>query len=279
MARSFNPAKKSLGQHFLKDASILSKIIDTADLSETDHVLEVGPGKGALTKRLLQKSASVTAIELDKDLINGPLTELFGDPNFNLIEGDARGVNLEEIFAESAQFKLVANLPYNAGTNILRKLLFSKIYPTFTVVMLQREVARNITADSGNLNILGVLFQTYYKTHYHFNVQPRSFSPQPKVVSGVISLKRSCTSLLPHSSASDFFTFLTNGFAAPRKQLHNSLSQGLGISIQRVKDICYQLGLNTESRPSYIEVKEWVSLYGAFSESGHIEAFNKNTHQ
>ena len=279
MARSFNPAKKSLGQHFLKDASILSKIIDTADLSETDHVLEVGPGKGALTKRLLQKSASVTAIELDKDLINGPLTELFGNPNFNLIEGDARGVNLEEIFAESAQFKLVANLPYNAGTNILRKLLFSKMYPTFTVVMLQREVARNITADSGNLNILGVLFQTYYKTHYHFNVQPRSFSPQPKVVSGVISLKRSCTSLLPHSSASDFFTFLTNGFAAPRKQLHNSLSQGLGITIQTVKDICYQLGLNTELRPADIEVKEWVSLYEAFSESGHIGAFNKNTQQ
>ena len=87
MARSFNPAKKSLGQHFLKDATILTKIIDVADLSETDQVLEIGPGRGALTKRLLQKSARVTAIELDKDLIVGPLNELFGDPNFQLIEG------------------------------------------------------------------------------------------------------------------------------------------------------------------------------------------------
>jgi len=277
MARSFNPAKKALGQHFLKDSTILNKIIDAADLSETEHVLEIGPGKGALTKRLLQKSASVTAIELDKDLINGPLNDLFGDPNFHLIEGDAREVNIEEIFSESPHFKLVANLPYNAGTNILRKLLFSKMSPTFTVVMLQREVARNITADSGNLNILGVLFQTYYETHYHFNVQPRSFSPQPKVVSGVISLKRNCRSLLPHSSASNFFTFLTNGFAAPRKQLHNSLSQGLGISVDRVKEVCSPLGLNTELRPAYIEVKEWVSLYRAVSKSGHIETLNKNT--
>jgi len=277
MDLSFNPAKKSLGQHFLKDATILTKIIDVADLSETDQVLEIGPGRGALTKRLLQKSARVTAIELDKDLIDGPLNELFGDPNFQLIEGDAREVNIEEVFSESPRFKLVANLPYNAGTNILRKLLFSKMSPTFTVVMLQREVARNITADSGHLNILGVLFQTYYTTRYHFNVQPRSFSPQPKVVSGVISLKRNCTPLLPPSSAGDFFKFLTTGFSAPRKQLHNSLSLGLGISIQRVKDICYQLDLDTELRPSYIEVNEWVSLYEAFSESGHMGAINKNT--
>ena len=104
MARSFNPAKKSLGQHFLKDATILTKIIDVADLSETDQVLEIGPGRGALTKRLLQKSARVTAIELDKDLIVGPLNELFGDPNFQLIEGDAREVNIEEVFPESVSY-------------------------------------------------------------------------------------------------------------------------------------------------------------------------------
>jgi len=274
MARSFKPAKKSLGQHFLNDITILNKIIDAADLVETDQVLEIGPGKGALTKLLLQKSINVTAIELDKDLISGPLANLSGNPNFNLIEGDARQVNIEELFSKSSQFKLVANLPYNAGTNILRKLLFSNMYPKFSVVMLQREVARNITAESGNLNILGVLFQTYYTARYHFNVQPRSFSPQPKVVSGVISLNRRSTPLLPDASANDFFIFLTNGFAAPRKQLHNSLLQGLGIDIQIVKDICHQSGLNTELRPASIDVNEWVSLFNAFRNSGHIRTLN-----
>ena len=271
MARPVKTAKKSLGQHFLNDASVLNKIVDTADLIETDYVLEIGPGKGALTKRLLQKSVSVTAIELDSDLVNGPLSDFADNPNFNLIEGDARTVNLEETFSKSSQFKLVANLPYNAGTNILRKILFSNIYPEFSVVMLQKEVARNITANSGKLNILGVLFQTYYKTHYHFNVQPRSFSPQPKVVSGVISLKRKCISLLPDSSADKFFVFLTKGFAAPRKQLHNSLSQGFGTDIQIVKDICSPLGINTEMRPAAITIEQWASLFCAFAKIKHVK--------
>ena len=104
MARSVKPAKKSLGQHFLNDASVLNKIVDTADLIETDYVLEIGPGKGALTKRLLQKSVRVTAIELDSDLVNGPLSDFADNPNFNLIEGDARTVNLEETFSKSSQF-------------------------------------------------------------------------------------------------------------------------------------------------------------------------------
>lgn len=277
MPRSFNPAKKSLGQHFLKDVTILNRIIDVADIKDTDHVLEIGPGKGALTKRLLEKSLDVTAIELDKDLIAGPLNTLTENPNFNLIEGDAREVNLEDIFSDSVHFKVVANLPYNAGTNILRRLLFSNMYPTCTVVMLQKEVARNITADSGRLSILGVLFQSFYKTRYHFNVQPRSFSPQPKVVSGVISLKRRCIPYLPDTSAEFFFEFLTNGFTAPRKQLHNSLSQGLGISIQKVKHICYQLDLDTELRPASIKVKEWVSLFHAFTHGDYIAPLNQTT--
>ncbi|MDC0035165.1 16S rRNA (adenine(1518)-N(6)/adenine(1519)-N(6))-dimethyltransferase RsmA [Chloroflexi bacterium] len=277
MARSFTPAKKSLGQHFLNDVRILNRIIEVSELSPTDLVLEIGPGKGALTKRLLQKSSHVTAIELDKDLIDGPLHALAGDPNLDIIEGDAREVNIHEIFSKSSQFKLVANLPYNAGTNILRRLLFSDRYPKLAVVMLQREVARNITADSGSQNILGVLFQAYYETRYHFNVQPRSFSPKPKVVSGVISLKRKSVPLLPDSSSGTFFTFLTNGFAAPRKQFHNSLSQGLGITIKEVKNICYQLGLNTELRPASIEVREWVSLFEAFIQSEHIGNHNQNT--
>lgn len=271
MARSWSPAKKSLGQHFLNDIKILNRIVDAADLSVTDEVLEIGPGKGALTKRLIQKSCHVTAIELDKDLIRGPLKELAEKSHLNLIEGDAREININKIFPESSEYKLVANLPYNSGTNILRKLLFSNKFPTLTVVMLQREVARNITAAPGDLNILGVLFQTYYETRYNFNVQPRSFSPQPKVVSGVISLKRKNEPLLPDSVSEKFFIFLTKGFTAPRKQFHNSISQGFGITTQEVKDTCDQLDLDTELRPASIKVGEWVSLFYAFIENGHIE--------
>ena len=264
MAHSINPAKKSLGQHFLHDGTVLRKIVAAAKVNENDHILEIGPGKGHLTKRLLLEGCFVTAIELDHDLIIGPLKDIASNPKLEIVEGDARKVDLRNFIASTTRYKLVANLPYNAGTNILRNILLSDLPPQLSVVMLQKEVARNITATQGKSNILSSFFQAYYHTNFHFNVQPRSFSPQPKVVSGVISLERKESPLLPKCLQHDYFMFLTCGFAAPRKQLHNSLSQGLRISIPEVKDVSSQLGLNSELRPAALSVEEWVAVFKKF---------------
>ena len=264
MAHLINSAKKSLGQHFLHDGNVLRKIVNAAKVDENDHILEIGPGKGHLTKKLLLKGCSVTAIELDHDLVIGPLTDIASNPKLEIVEGDARTVDLKNYIANTTQFKLVANLPYNAGTNILRSMLLSDVPPQLSVVMLQKEVARNITATRGKSNILSSFFQAYYHTNFHFNVQPRSFTPQPKVMSGVISLERKESPLLPKCLHHDYFLFLTCGFAAPRKQLHNSLSQGLKISIPEVKDVSSQLGLNSELRPAALSVEEWVAVFKKF---------------
>ena len=264
MPHSINSAKKSLGQHFLHDGKVLSKIVKAAKVTETDHILEIGPGKGHLTKRLLLQGCFVTAIELDHDLIIGPLKEIASNPKLEIVEGDARTVNLKNFIANTPYFKLVANLPYNAGTNILRSILLSDLPPQLSVVMLQKEVALNITAFPGKSNILSNLFQVYFDTNFHFNVQPRSFTPPPKVMSGVISLERKNKPLLPKCLHLDYFSFLTCGFAAPRKQLHNSLSQGLTITIAEVKYLSSQLGIKSELRPAALGVDAWVALFKKF---------------
>ena len=266
MSPSINSTKKSLGQHFLHDGKVLSKIVKTAKVTETDHILEIGPGKGHLTKKLLLQGCSVTAIELDHDLIIGPLKDIAVNPKLEIVEGDARKVNLKNLIANTPYFKLVANLPYNAGTNILRSILLSDLPPQLSVVMLQKEVALNITAFPGKSNILSNLFQVYYDTNFHFNVQPRSFTPQPKVMSGVISLAKKNKPLLPKCLHPDYFSFLTCGFAAPRKQLHNSLSQGLTITIAEVKYLSSQLGIKSELRPAALGVDAWVALFKKFRE-------------
>ena len=270
MPHSMNPAKKSLGQHFLHDGTVLRRIVNAAKVNEDDHILEIGPGKGHLTKKLLLQGCSVTAIELDHDLISGPLKDIALNPKLEIVEGDARTVDLKNFIANTTQFKLVANLPYNAGTHILRSILLSDLPPQLSVVMLQKEVARNITAPPGKSNILSSFFQAYYHTNFHFNVQPKSFSPQPKVMSGVISLERKKNPLLPKYLHPDYFSFLTCGFAAPRKQLHNSLSQGLKIGILEVKDVSSQLGLNSELRPAALSVEEWVALFKTFKARKYV---------
>ena len=181
-------AKKQFGQHFLHDNSIINKIIAHSDINENDNILEIGPGKGSLTNLLAKSKANIIGLEIDRDLINGPLKKFEHCPNVTILESDANNLNSNIIDLLGMPYKLISNLPYNAGTHILTSLLTSSNPPKVSVVMLQREVANNICGKDSKLGVLGAFFKSFANTKVLFSVRPSSFRPPPKVMSSVIKI-------------------------------------------------------------------------------------------
>ena len=177
-------AKKSLGQNFLIDQNYIDKIIDALALQPNETVIEIGPGRGALTEKLVESGANVIAIELDRNLVPF-LKDKFADyENFTVIEDDALQVDFQQFQIPNSKFqiKLVANLPYYISTAILQRLIEQREVFSEMVLMLQREVVERITAKVGNSErgFLTVLVEAYAETEKLFDVPPTSFSPRPE---------------------------------------------------------------------------------------------------
>ncbi len=223
-------AKKYLGQHFLKDKNIIRKILEFSDIKSEDLILEIGPGKGALTYYIFNYTNNVILVEKDKDLIpflkNNFPTALI----FNL---DACYLNLREVFDKAKKFfqkdfkniKILSNLPYNVGNIILINLLnFFPLIKDITI-MVQKEVAERIIANpkTKKYGFLSVLFQTFFKIKKGFDVSPKAFIPPPKVYSSVIKLVPK-----PYEEVKYFYEniekykkFLTKAFSQRRKKIKN----------------------------------------------------------
>ncbi|MBO19459.1 MAG: ribosomal RNA small subunit methyltransferase A [Chloroflexi bacterium] len=259
-------AKKSLGQHFLSDPRTAERILGAADLSQDDLVVEIGPGRGVLTSKLVERAKRVVAVELDADLL-ARLPERLGNPdNLTCVEEDARDVDLAAIIAPETRFKVVANLPYYAANPIVRRLLESHPKPEVLVVMVQQEVAKNMAAQPGDMGILSVATQFYAKTKMVCSVPPRSFKPPPKVTSAVLRLDVMPEPAAQVASEEGFFHVVRAGFAAPRKQLRNSLSQGLGIATPEGGRILESAGIDATRRPQTLNIQEWAEVYRAWKE-------------
>ena len=257
-------AKKKFGQHFLHDKSIINKIIAHSCLNKNDKILEIGPGKGSLTKILAKSDANIVALEIDKDLINGPL-KIFDDyPNVKIIESDANNLSPEITYFIGDSYKLISNLPYNSGTHILTTLLTSSYPPQTSVIMLQREVANNICGKDNKLGLLGAFFQSFATTKNLFTVRPSSFRPPPKVMSSVIKIELLDKPLITSDKLESYKNFLYGGFSAPRKQLHNSLSNGLDITMSCSKTLISIAEIDPTIRPEKLSVNEWVKLFEIF---------------
>jgi 16S rRNA (adenine1518-N6/adenine1519-N6)-dimethyltransferase len=215
-------AKKSLGQHFLKDEDIAKKITDALQLSSNNAVLEIGPGMGVLTKYLLQNTAChLKVIEIDRDSVTY-LKQHFAALAGNIIEGDFLEMNLAKIF--ETQFSIIGNFPYNISSQIFFKVLEERNRVTEVVCMLQKEVADRMAAKHGNktYGILSVLLQTYYDIEFLFSVPPTVFIPPPKVMSGVIRLTRNKRTALTCDEVL-FMKVVKTGFNQRRKTLRNAL--------------------------------------------------------
>ncbi|MFP6594612.1 MAG: 16S rRNA (adenine(1518)-N(6)/adenine(1519)-N(6))-dimethyltransferase RsmA [Dehalococcoidia bacterium] len=262
--------KRSLGQHFLKDSAISARIVDAARIAPGETILEVGPGRGAITGMLADKADQLVLIELD-----GALAEMLSEryesrDNVRVIESDARDLNFEEggdvPEVVGRPYKVVANLPYYAAANIIRRFLESNNPPTEIVVMIQREVALEMAAAEGKMGILSIATRFYADTEVLFDVPGSAFIPPPKVVSSVIRLVRRQDKPLELDDEDRFFKFVRAGFKAPRKQLHNSLARGLIIEVAQASDIIARADLDSMRRPRTLSIAEWGRLYAAHSE-------------
>ncbi|MSQ07107.1 MAG: ribosomal RNA small subunit methyltransferase A [Dehalococcoidia bacterium] len=259
---------KSLGQHFLTDERILERIVTAAEIVPQDLVLEVGPGRGAVTRLLVAQAAQVVAVELDSELAAALPARLDHPTNLTVIVGDARIVDVAALVGPGRPlgYKVVANLPYYAANPIIRRFLESPPCPELMVVMVQQEVARSMTASPGDMSILSVAVQFYAQATLVCAVPPSAFLPPPKVTSAVVKLTPWVTPPVPLADPAAFFTVVRAGFAAPRKQLRNSLAQGLGVEVGRVSALLDSLGLDGRRRAETLSLEEWAGIYRAWEQ-------------
>ena len=216
-------AKKSLGQHFLRDQNIARKITSSL-LPLTRPVLEIGPGMGVLTRYLLDNPAiSLRAIDIDKESIEY-LHETFPAHREQILYGDFLKMDIGNLFQEP--FSIIGNLPYNISSQIFFRIIRHRQLVTQAVCMIQKEVAERIAAHHGNKDygILSVLLQTFYRIEYLFTVNEKVFDPPPKVKSAVIRLVRNGRTDLPCDEKL-FFDIVKAGFNQRRKTLRNSIRE------------------------------------------------------
>lgn len=257
-------AKKSLGQHFLVDRTALRRVVEAADLSDNDVVLEVGPGRGHLTRVLAERVARLVAVEIDEALAGALAGQFSGQSNVEVVAADAREVDIRSLAPADAPYKVVANLPYYAASPIIRRFLELDPKPVLLVVMVQREVAREMVAPPGKMRLLSVATQLYGKPRIVAYVPPRAFRPQPKVTSAIVRVEVFDRPAVSFDSEQGFFGVVRGGFSAPRKQLRNSLRNGLDVPPESVDAALAQTGIDPARRAQTLSLPEWGRLYNAF---------------
>ena len=277
--RSKSRPRKSLGQHFLADSRVLDRIIAAAGLSPAGVVLEVGPGRGALTRRLVRSAGRVIAVEMDDVLADALPARLDYPPNLVVIHADARTVDLHPLVGGNTPYRVVANLPYYAANPIIRRFLESEPKPEMMVVMVQQEVAQSMLAQPGKMSILSVATQFYAVPRLVCDVPAKAFRPAPKVASSVVRLDVRQRPAADAASPDGFFAVVRAGFAAPRKQLRNSLSQGLGIAAADAGRILDAIGLDGRRRPETLDLEEWGAVYRRWEETGRAGVEQVGNHR
>lgn len=251
--------KKALGQHFLTDLSVASRIASTMDVAPDLPLLEIGPGMGVLTQFLLEKGRDLKVVEIDSESVEY-LEREFPALDGRIIEGDFLKLDLDKIFGDS-QFGVIGNYPYNISSQIFFKILDYKDLVQVCSGMLQREVAERLAAREGTKarGILSVLLQAWYDVEYLFTVSEHVFNPPPKVKSGVIIMKRNDVRSLGCDEAL-FRTVVKTTFGQRRKTLRNSLRGLLPAGVQ-LPDTA-MMGL----RPEQLSVAQFIELTNLVNE-------------
>ena len=262
-------AKKHLGQHFLTDEGIAKDIANSLTERGYNHVLEIGPGMGVLTKYLLEKKAKITVMELDSESVSYlketfPLEHLSLNTtkeNFNIIEGDFLKQQITQLF-NNEQVAIIGNFPYNISTQIVFKAIENREFVPEFAGMFQKEVAMRIAEKEGSkvYGILSVLTQAFYNVEYLFTVPPTVFNPPPKVDSGVIRLIRKENYTLTVDEKL-FFRVVKMSFNQRRKMLRGSL-KSFNLSDTLKEDPIFA------KRPEQLSVQEFINLTAKIAKNG-----------
>ncbi len=252
-------ADKKLGQNFLHDDSALIKICETAEISDSDSVLEIGPGLGSLTRYLAASSADLTVVELDPDLLPPLKWILKPYPHVKIIHGDILKLNIADIIKKQ-NYIVAANIPYNITSAIIRHLLESEIKPKRIVLTIQKEVAQRICEEPGDLSLLALSVQVYGKPSLQAVIPAESFHPIPKVDSAILRIDIYDEPLIEKELLDTFFKLIKAGFSQKRKMLRNSLASGLHISSQVVDELLESASIESKRRAEALSIAEWQRL-------------------
>lgn len=255
--------KKRLGQHFLIDPNVLDEIVALADIQTGDVILEVGPGCGTLTLMMMHRGGEVSAVEVDRDAARFLEETLVEHYPLEVIEGDALAVDLGEILSRGEDpWKVVANLPYNVGTEILFRLFEHADKIDSMTLMFQREVATRIVAEPGDSNYgtLSLMAQLHSEVHLAMTLAPGAFVPPPKVHSSVVQFRPLVGTRIPDDEVRKAFQRNVRGaFQMRRKTLSNGLG-ALGHEKGEVEDHLEAMGLRKKIRPERVRFEEFEEL-------------------
>lgn len=257
-------AKAFYGQHFLRDASVVEAIIAAADLSGDQAVLEIGPGEGVLTKRLVDVAKKVVAIDIDREAI-ATVSERVSSDVLQVVEQDVLTVNGGQLKAWfPSGYVLVGNIPYNITSPILKTFLSHAVPPSRAVLMVQREVADRMLAGAGDMSMLGLMVQLHAAAERVIQVPRGAFSPPPRVDSTVVRLDL-YTNEDRHArgihETEKPLTFARVAFASKRKQLQSTLGTLPNVSSEQIKAALESLGQPETARPQELSADQWVQLY------------------
>lgn len=258
-------AKKSLGQNFLIDQNYIGKIIEAVDPTETDTIIEIGPGRGAITEHLVQAGANIIAIELDREFVP-MLSERFQTTsNFQIVEGDATRINFANFLAEdphaalrTPQSKLVANLPYYVSTAILQRLAEQRECFSSLVLMFQKEVVERMIAPPGNSErgFLTVIVENAFTVEHLFDVPPSAFRPAPKITSSVARLIPKPRTIADEPAFRDL---VSKAFAQKRKTILNNLKS----AFLNASGVLEDSRIDPKRRAESLSLDEWRRLHAA----------------
>jgi len=246
-------AKKSLGQNWLKDETTLDYIVGQASLNDSDTVLEIGPGHGALTRKLVEKAGQVLTIELDQDLIID--LKKTKAHNLEIRQGDFLQFDLDIL---PAGYKVIANIPYYITGKIIRKLLTAQNQSDKIVLLVQKEVAERLAAGPGGYSILGISAQICANVELGMVVPAKSFDPVPKVDSQVVILNPEKRFNIRDEKL--FLKVVKAGFSERRKKLRSSLAGGLNLSKLDVENLLKQAHVDQNLRAQDLSIPEWSRI-------------------
>lgn len=287
--------KKDLGQNFLFDETSLDQIVDYGQLTTSDAVLEIGPGMGPLTARLLKEAGCVVAVEFDKNLasqLRDNVEKIFSKINHitwltpAAPTPTANGGNLRRVASADrvwgqfsqrlhiinadflsfdlntmpANYKVVANIPYNITSKIIEKLWTAENKPERAVLLVQKEVAERLAAGPGQLSVLAIAAQIFSEIKLGIKVPAELFVPAPKVDSQVVIMRRRAEPLVPADKLDQFFYIVKAGFSEKRKKLRSSLAVGLRTSKIEAERLLAEAGIDPNKRAQELTIDEWKRL-------------------
>lgn len=256
-------ARKRFGQNFLHDQNIILRILQSIHPQSSDHLVEIGPGQGALTRHLLQTCGKLDAIELDRDLAAYLEQTLGADPRFTLQQGDVLKFDFSTLSGEPRALRIIGNLPYNISTPCMFHLLNYQALISDMTFMLQREVVQRLAAGPGDPHYgrLGLVMQYYCQVEHLFDVPPSAFTPQPKVDSAIVRLTPHKTPPVDVDDVSCLQDVIRVAFTQRRKTLKNSLSTL--ISEAQLKE----LSIDTRLRPEKLSLADYALISNSISRS------------